>query len=126
MKKWLPTPLFFLFLFSCQTEPFSIETQGYDISESIDVVKMNDSIRQSLIKFHWVIIQDSESEFIAEFSKNGGIMAQISVKYDEYGYSIEYLDSSNLSVNLEKMKIHYNFNRWIANLNRDIYLKYNS
>lgn len=113
-----------MLLFSCQTEPFSLETAGYDISQDINTVQMRESIRRSLIKYHWVILKDTEEYFTAEFTKNGGIMARIQVDYDQTTYSIKYLDSSNLSVNMDRMVIHYNFNRWIANLNKDIYMKY--
>lgn len=44
--------------------------------------------------------------------------ASITVSYDADSYSIAYRSSENLDY--ENGKIHRNYNRWIANLHRDI------
>src|SRR5262245_5113114 len=44
--------------------------------------------------------------------------ASITVNYDADSYSIAYRSSENLDY--ANGKIHRNYNRWIANLNRDI------
>ncbi|HFK7188307.1 hypothetical protein ACCC84_20880 [Serratia odorifera] len=50
-----------------------------------------------------------------------GHTANIRVTYTANSYQINYVSSSNMDA--EKGKIHSNYNRWVANLNKDIQLE---
>ena len=64
-------------------------------------------------------------EFTAKYEKNHGKnMAMIEIPYSADGYSVTYVDSKGLDVDLKKMKIHRNYVRWILNLIKAISIKY--
>ncbi|HEI8867229.1 TPA: hypothetical protein SLG40_002753 [Serratia odorifera] len=50
-----------------------------------------------------------------------GHTANIRVTYTANSYQINYVSSSNMDA--EEGKIHSNYNRWVANLNKDIQLE---
>ena len=78
-----------------------------------------------MVNYNWIITDDADGIITAKYEKsNGLIAADIKISYDEKSYSIEYVDSKNLDVNLEAKKIHRNYVRWINNLNKMIYQTY--
>ncbi len=98
---------------------------GYAITAPINTEKMAKSIRKALLHYNWVIISDEKGIINAHFEKsNGEISADIRVKYNSEKYSIEYVSSKNLNVDLKKGYIHRNYVRWINNLNKGIYTYY--
>jgi hypothetical protein len=130
MKKaflvFLSTFLFLTTIYlSAQSASFESPFKGRDLPTPVDTAKLESAIREALPKFGWVITEDSPNLKVARFEKSGGkIFAIIAIKYDDKGYSIEYRDSKNLDVDLKAMTIHRNYVRWIANLDKAIYMNY--
>lgn len=109
-----------------QTNEFDPIYKGYTIGAPIDTEKLASCIRQSLAHYNWVITDNTDGAITARFEKsNGNIYAVIKVVYDKNSYHIEYVDSKNLDVNLEKKRIHRNYVRWIRNLDKSIFVNYN-
>lgn len=108
-----------------QTMAFEPRQEGYVLQEPVNTEKLANSIRISLVNYNWTITDDADGIINAKFEKsNGLIAANIKISYDAKSYSIEYVDSKNLDVNLEAKKIHRNYVRWINNLNKTIYQTY--
>jgi hypothetical protein len=127
VKRILGIFLFSLLFFSCITTsmPFEYTTQGYSLGDNVDRELLEKSINVSLIKFNWIPYEQEPGSIKAQYSKSDGIItADIQVLFTDDSYSINYLGSKNLDENLRKMKIHKNYNRWIANLNKTIYETY--
>ncbi len=81
-------------------------------------------IEAALKARHWRIVERQPGVLVAKFAKPGGevgvISATINIAYDENSYSIAYLDSENLLYDSKTGTIHRNYNRWVANLERDL------
>jgi hypothetical protein len=104
---------------------FQLIYQGVPLTKPVDLKKLETAIKVSLIKFDWQIVSETEGKIVAKYEKSGGkIMATIQVNYSVEGYSIEYVDSKNLDVNLKKKTIHANYIRWIKNLIKNISMLY--
>ena len=120
--------LFMLFAaasLSAQTASFEPVVQGQQLPDPIDLDKLDKSIRLSLATHTWVVTAGKSGEILARFEKSEGLVrADIKVTYSAKGYTIEYVDSKGLDVNLEKKIIHRNYPRWIANLNKAIFMMY--
>jgi len=110
---------------SAQTTSFEPIVKGQELPAPVDTVKLDKSIRSSLVQFNWRIVEAAEGSITARYEKaKGTIYAVINVIYNKEGYRIEYVDSARLDVNLEKKKIHRNYVRWVANLDKAIYSRY--
>jgi hypothetical protein len=106
---------------AAQTARFEPKVQGYPLGENVDQQKLVTAITKALMHYNWRVVESKPGFAKAVFEKEGGkISATIGVSYDGSGYSIEYLDSKNLDVNLKKKVIHRNYVRWINNLNKAI------
>ncbi len=104
---------------------FEPVVEGQSLSLPVDVVKLEKSVRLSLVSFDWRLVEEEPGSVTARFEKSGGkIFAVIRIFFSEEGYRIEYVDSKNLDANLEKKTIHGNYVRWIANLDKTIYTLY--
>jgi hypothetical protein len=113
-------------LVSCTTAPFQPVVEGRDMEKPVDLAKLRSAIRIALGIFNWRVMSETNSEFVAEFSKgsNDEVQATIKVDYSDSGYKIEYVDSKGLHADLEHMTIHRNYVRWVNNLDKQIYLNY--
>jgi len=108
-----------------QTAEFQPVVKGYAIEAPIDSVKIAKSIKQALLKNNWIIDSTEAGVIKAHFEKsNGVIRADIKITYTKESYSIVYVDSKNLDVDLEEGYIHRNYVRWVNNLNKIIYTLY--
>jgi hypothetical protein len=106
---------------AAQTAHFEPKVQGWGLGENVDQKKLVSAITKALSHYNWRVVESKPGFAKAVFEKEGGkISATIGVSYDGSGYSIEYMDSKNLDVNLEKKIIHRNYVRWVANLNKAI------
>lgn len=118
---------FFLLLASCMTMPFNLITEGTALTTPVDTELLEKAILLSLNRFNWDIQERSSNSIKALYRQpgsGGSVRAEIEVLFDQNGYSIKYLDSKFLEVNLRTMKIHQTYNKWIANLNKSIYSFY--
>ena len=99
--------------------------EGTNISTPADVEKLEAAIIDGLTGYNWSIVAREEGKITAKYEKNHGKnMAMIEIPYSADGYSVIYVDSKGLDVDLKKMKIHRNYVRWILNLIKAISIKY--
>ena len=112
-------------LVSCTSASFETTSNGYPLNTPSDMKALEKSIIVSLANFNWYVTEKEDGMIYARYSKSDNlIIAEIGVEYSEEGYSIYYRDSKNLDADLDRMMIHKNYNRWIANLNKTIYNNY--
>lgn len=82
---------------------------------------------------HWNIVKANSDHFLLSYPS--GAKAQsfeviVRVDYDKEGYQVSYVSSRGLDEQSadktkdEKIHIHRNVNRWMANLNKDIQAYY--
>lgn len=112
---------------SCVTTSADFEktTRGHFLEAPINTDVLKQSILKSLMTYNWEVTYAEDGQINARYSKSENtIVADIEIIYNEETYEISYIDSKNLDVDLEKMSIHRNYNRWIANLNKTIYMEY--
>jgi len=131
MKKYLlglviPLILIIVSCTSFTSAPFQHEVQGYHLTAPVDKEKLVAAIKFSLLHLNWIITgQENDNTIQAKYVKGGGqIQCNIEISYDDNGYSIRYVDSKGLDYDAERMLIHKNYNRWMANLNKNIYYIY--
>jgi hypothetical protein len=106
-----------------QTTHFEPKFIGQNLPTPIDQDKFVKAARMGLARYHWRLMSDEAGELRARFQKSN-ITCDIRIVYDSKGYYIEYVDSVGLDANLDKKKIHRNYPRWIANLDKYIYTNY--
>lgn len=117
----------FLSFISCVTTSANFDkiTEGHFLEKPINTEVMKQSILTSLMTYNWEVTFVNEGQINARYSKSENtIIADIEILYNDESYNISYISSKNLDVDLEKMSIHRNYNRWIANLNKSIYMEY--
>lgn len=70
----------------------------------------------------WIITPDRDGHMVGNINVRNKHSAKIDISYDAGGFSIKYLDSTNLDFRKGddgKDVIHKNYNRWINNLRQD-------
>jgi hypothetical protein len=121
----IPVILIVVSCTSFTAAPFEPEVEGYYLTAPIDKDKLVSAIKISLIHLNWFIYDANENAIQAKYVKSGGnVQSKIEIRFDNNGYSIHYIDSKGLDCDKERMLIHKNYNRWIANLNKNIYVRY--
>ncbi len=95
-------------------EEAAIMTEAENVS-SKDIAK---AIVRAGSGLGWVMKPQKGSNEIIGILHLRKHMAKVSVKYTNEFYSIQYLDSANLSY--DGTNIHKNYNGWISNLNNGI------
>jgi len=109
---------------SAQTVKFEPVTHGQFLQAPVDE-KFTNAVRIALVTFNWRIVSEEPGVIYARYEKsNGLIVADIKIALSADAYTIEYVDSKGLDANLETKAIHRNYPRWIANLDKNIYLNY--
>ncbi|MGB8663169.1 MAG: hypothetical protein WCD24_00155 [Serratia inhibens] len=68
----------------------------------------------------WIMNPTSEGMIDGKILLRGH-SADIRITYNANNYQIKYIGSSNMDA--KEGKIHSNYNRWVANLNKDIQLE---
>lgn len=110
---------------SAQTVKFEPVTHGQFLEPPVDVKQFKNAVRIALVTFNWRIVSEETDAIYARYEKsNGVIVADIKIVLSGDAYTIEYIDSKGLNANLETQVIHRNYPRWIANLDKSIYLNY--
>ena len=85
-------------------QPFS--TEALKLS-STQIEKI---IIKSVLKHQWIITNKTEGKLIATYSTRGHIV-KVAIDFDQSGFSISYVDSTNM--NYDGNSIHRNYNRWV-------------
>ncbi len=68
----------------------------------------------------WVFTKAAEGHLLATYARNDW-SATVNILFNQKTYRITYNNSVNLKKNGDS--IHYNYNRWVNNLDEDIQLK---
>ncbi len=90
-----------------------------------EAVELEAAILAGLLNYDWVVVTKEEGNITATYEKNHGKnMVTIEVRYSQDGFSVSYIDSKGMDVDLKKMKIHRNYVRWVKNLIKAIGIKY--
>ncbi|HUP92548.1 MAG TPA: hypothetical protein VM074_09905 [Solimonas sp.] len=105
-------------------DPDPIEVPG-----KLAVSKVESIIKESLAARDWVIKDVKGHDIVAQYERSGrgGMQhkAKIGIHYDATQVTIKYIDSRDLDYSDEggSRRIHGNYNKWIANLVKDISVK---
>jgi hypothetical protein len=81
------------------------------------------AVLQSLSSRSWTIKNRSPGSVDAQYGRTdsrSSFTVDITVTYTASSFSVVYKDSTGLSYDAQKGKIHANYNRWINNLKVDI------
>ncbi|RPJ08903.1 MAG: hypothetical protein EHM28_03045 [Spirochaetaceae bacterium] len=106
---------------------FQLVYQGDSVTKPVDPKKLEIAIKLSLANYGWRIVETAEGAITAKYEKSGGVvMALIKVSFSSEGFSVSYLDSKGLDVDMNAMTIHSNYVRWIRNLIKTIGINYSS
>ncbi|EEQ03648.1 hypothetical protein yrohd0001_22180 [Yersinia rohdei ATCC 43380] len=70
----------------------------------------------------WIMVPASEGVINGKLI-NRGHSVEIKINYNANNYQISYVGSTNMDA--KNGKIHSKYNRWIANLNKDIQIQLN-
>ncbi|WP_410498076.1 hypothetical protein [Chitinibacter sp. S2-10] len=94
-----------------------------DAKQALSKERVGAMIVQAANRFNWTVIGNDPGKITLKYDKgNGKHMVKISVDYDDKGFQIKYVDSFNMNYesNDGNPEIHPNYNRWIANLSKEI------
>lgn len=127
--KRLPTkalaPLFVLLLVSgCFREKpivnINDETFPLVVAEKLTVDEVAKAISTAgyTRKESWNFTRVSENEFTAELNVRNKHNAVVRIPFNTERFSVLYESSNGLLY--DGVRIHYNYNKWVANLSRDI------
>ncbi|MDT3251978.1 hypothetical protein QZQ97_13700 [Serratia sp. root2] len=83
-------------------------------------VQVRQAILYAGLNRGWIMNPTSEGMIDGKILLRGH-SADIHITYNANSYQIKYVGSSNMDA--KEGKIHSNYNRWIANLNKDIQLE---
>ncbi len=95
----------------------NVENEQLPIATSAKQVEA--AVLQSLSNRGWTVLKRSAGRIEAQYARSD-FSANIAVAYTGSTFSITYLDSTGLSYDAAKNKIHTNYNKWISNLKNDI------
>jgi hypothetical protein len=108
-----------MLLVACVTKPIQ-QTNDYPFppgSETLSLQQIESVISAAAVKREWTVMRQKEGQLIATYSPRTH-MAKVAIDYNKKTFSITYLDSVNLDYT--GTSIHPNYNRWVANLQKDI------
>ncbi|WP_028081072.1 hypothetical protein [Solimonas soli] len=83
--------------------------------------QVGEAVTRALAGRRW-IISNQKGDTLEATQMTRGLMAKIAVSWDTQHISIRYLDSQGLDYEEKdgQRTIHGNYNKWIANLERDL------
>jgi hypothetical protein len=95
-----------------------------NVNQSVIGTHNDAQIRQAILyaglNRGWIMNQVSDGVIDGKILLRGH-QANIRVTYNANSYQINYVSSSNMDA--KDGKIHSNYNRWVANLNKDIQME---
>ena len=99
----------------------AIHDADITIGEQVSAQQVGDAVGRALTGRRW-IISNRKGNSLEATQMTRGLMAKIAVRWDDKHVTISYLDSQGLDYEEKdgERRIHGNYNKWIANLERDI------
>lgn len=106
---------------ACLLSGCSTLTPIHNIRETIALQHSLEQVRKAILiagaQRGWSMTPVQDGVIDAKLAKRD-FSTHIKINYSSTQYSIQYVDSTNL--NAKNGMIHNNYNRWIANLDKDI------
>lgn len=94
--------------------------------DNSNIVKINSiskveyAIKKGSTSKGWSVKKEKDGLFTVRQYIKGKYLVVLSVPYNANGYSINYKESTNLKYNSAENTIHKSYNKWVANLERNI------
>ncbi len=98
----------------------NIDNSGYIQGQKISLSKVENAIKKGAMRRGWMTKKVGNGLLEAQNNIKGKYLVILDITYSTNGYKIAYKNSENLNYNAESNTIHPNYNKWIANLERDI------
>ncbi len=97
----------------------NIDNTGY-ISGKHSMSSIERAIKKGAMRKGWATKRVARGELEARNNVRGKHLVVVSIVYNSKGYRINYKDSHNMKYDPSSNTIHKNYNKWIANLERNI------
>ncbi|WP_145557517.1 hypothetical protein [Yersinia aldovae] len=121
MKLFKALLIGFVFIAGCSsTTP--IQNVSQTVIGSHTTSEVQKAILTGGINRGWVMMPASEGVINGKLI-NRGHTVEIKISYNTNNYQMKYIGSTNMDA--KNGKIHSKYNRWIANLNKDIQIQLN-
>lgn len=110
-----------LFLAGCGTSaPITVASYSLNSTQQSNQAHVQSAIYKSLKRRGWQLTSDNGHQIQARYNKQDRHIVDIKIDYSANSFKIHYLSSQGMNYNTKKNTIHRNYNRWVANLERDI------
>ncbi|WP_417326423.1 hypothetical protein [Halarcobacter sp.] len=112
---------FLLVLSGCKgTTVQNIDNSGYISGSKVTTKKVERAIQKGAMRKGWSTKRIKTGLLEAKNNVRGKHLVVVNIAYDRKGYKISYKDSQNMNYDAGSNTIHKNYNKWIANLERNI------
>lgn len=112
---------FVLMLAGCKTATVqNIDNSGYISGSKVTTKKVEAAIRKGAMRKGWNTKRIKTGLLEARNNVRGKHLVVVDISYNTKGYKIMYKDSQNMKYDPSSNSIHPNYNKWIANLERNI------
>ena len=98
-----------------------IENPTIELSTKASAAQVKKAVKMAVLNRQWTISNEKGNEFDATYQRDNRrehLMAKIHITYSTKEVSIKYVASDGLSA--EGNTIHPTYNKWVANLQKDI------
>lgn len=110
-----------LVLAGCGTSaPLTVASYSLSGAQHASQVSMQKAIYTALKRRGWHLQSDNGRQIQARYNKKDRHIVDVQIDYSANGFKIHHVSSQGLNYNAKKNTIHRTYNRWIANLERDI------
>jgi uncharacterized lipoprotein YmbA len=108
-------------LAGCGTSaPITVASYSLSRATQASQAEMQTAIYKALKRRGWHLQSDDGRQIQARYNKQNRHIVDIRIDYSANDFKIHYLSSQGMNFNAKKNTIHRNYNRWVANLERDI------
>lgn len=109
-----------LLLVGCGTSAPIVDASYTVAQAQASHIRVQSAIYTALKRRGWRLQSDNGEQIRASYNKQNRHIVNIKIDYTANRYQIEHVSSQGMKYNPKKNTIHRNYNRWIANLERDI------
>lgn len=98
----------------------NIDNSGYISGKKLSLSKVEATIKKGAMRRGWISKRIKPGLLEVRNNVRGRYLVVLNISFDTRGYKIMYKESQNLKYDPQTNKIHPNYNKWVANLERDI------
>lgn len=110
-----------LLLVGCGTSaPIVVASHSLSHAQHASQDSVQKAIYSALKRRGWQLQSDNGWQIRASYNKQNRHIVNVKIHYTANSYQIEHASSQGMKYNPKKNTIHRNYNRWVANLERDI------